>query len=145
MGHSEREWIGASWKQNTGGGFSPGGVLIIPGKDQNEGQLGWFWMARGFAWRESLFSHSLTSGGFLLSSGGPLSCSFCHLGECICRCVLFLGHATQTQRIACDAQRHQFKCQTRLVWVSLRASRALGGIPGVVSSTVHEWPSFVLG
>lgn len=97
MGHSEHEWIGASWKQNTGGGFSRGGVLIIPGKDQNEGQLGWFWMAHGFAWRESLFSHSLITGGFLLSSGDPLSYSVCGLGECNCRCMLSLGHDTQTQ------------------------------------------------
>lgn len=29
-------------KQNRGGGFSSGEILIIPSKDQNEGQLNWF-------------------------------------------------------------------------------------------------------
>lgn len=62
MGHLEHEWVGARWKQNTGGGFSPEEVLIIPGKYQNEGQLGWFRMTDSF-----VFSHRLTVRRFFYS------------------------------------------------------------------------------
>lgn len=141
MGHSEHEWIGASWKLNTGGGFSPGEVLIIPGKDQNEGRLGWFWMAHGFAWKESLLSHSLTSEVFLLSGGDPRSCSVC------CPGVVFAG-ARSAQDMPAG---HRGNC-TWCPETSVRIPDLLSPLGkrsdssrGVFGSRAHEWPSSVLG